>query len=123
MSLEPIWMPDTSALNRLADDPNSEALLSVLRANHFVRLPFTVVSESIASKNPERRKTLLRVCKRLLTASGDCIEPSHEIIRMMVARFEKGLPTNVSVDVRMLEAEREILRSRQDSESLWLSSL
>jgi hypothetical protein len=100
MSLKLVWMPDTSAVNRLAE-PGSDALICGLRAAYFVRFPFTVVSEVIATTNGERRKTLLRVCKRLLAVSGDCIEPSHEIIRIMVALFEKKLPTSVSVDVRM----------------------
>jgi hypothetical protein len=111
-------MPDTSAVNRLADEPDSEALIGGLRAAYFVRFPFTVVSEAIASTNGDRRKTLLRVCRRLLAASGDCIEPSHEIIRIMVAQFEKQLPTTVVIDVRMPEAEREILREIEFSDDL-----
>jgi hypothetical protein len=50
--------------------------------------------------------------------SGDCIEPSHEIIRIMVAQFEKKLPTSVSVDVRMHEAEREIMRGIEFGDDL-----
>jgi hypothetical protein len=116
MGTKLIWMPDTSALNRLADDSDVEALIGGLRAAYFVRFPFTVVSEIIANTSGDRRRTLLRVCRRLLAASGDCIEPSHEIIRTMVARFDKGLPTNVAVYVRMHEAEIEILREIEFSD-------
>jgi hypothetical protein len=118
MATKLIWMPDTSAVNRLADEPDSEALIGGLRAAYFVRFPFTVVSEIIANVDGARRKKLLRVCRRLLAASGDCIEPSHEIIRTMVAQFEKGLPVSASVYVRLYDAEIEILREIEFGDDL-----
>lgn len=106
----PILIPDTSAINRLADDPDSEALICGLKAGYFVRFPFTAVSEIIATTSGSRRKQLLRVCRRLLVVAGDCIEPHHEILRIMVARFEKSLPLGLEhVNLRMSEAENELL--------------
>jgi hypothetical protein len=83
----PIWTPDTSAINRLADDPDSDALIAGLRSGFFVRLTFTSVGEVIAIENADRRRKLLRVCGLLLSA-GDCIDPQHEILRKLVAEFE-----------------------------------
>jgi hypothetical protein len=105
----PIWMPDTSAINALADDSDSEALIAGLSVGYFVRFPFEAVSEVIATTCGARRKELLRVCRRLLRSAGDCIEPHHEILKTMVARFEKSLPLGVQhVNLRMVEAENEI---------------
>ena len=109
---------DTSAINRLADDPHSEALIAGLIVGYFVRFPFTAVSEIIATSKGERRGQLLRVCRRLL-GSGDCIEPHHEIMRLMVARFEKSLPLGLpDVYLRMNEAEDEILRAQNFDDEL-----
>src|SRR5437879_3080969 len=113
MDIRPIWMPDTSAVNALADDPGSEAFIAGLKSGYFVRFPFTVVSEIIANSSGERRRQLLRLCKRLLSSAGDCIEPHHEILRIMVARFERALPLSVAhVNLRMTEAEEEIFKAR-----------
>lgn len=102
-------MPDTSAINALADDSDSEALIAGLGVGYFVRFPFEAVSEIIATTSGTRRKQLLRVCRRLLRSAGDCIEPHHEILKTMVARFEKSLPLGVQyVNLRMVEAENEI---------------
>ena len=67
---------DTSAINQLADDQDSYALIAGLTAGYFVRFPFTAVSEIIATSSGERRKRLLTVCRKLL-AAGDCVEPHH----------------------------------------------
>lgn len=83
----PIWTPDTSVINRLADDSDSEALVAGLRSGFFVRLTFTSISEVISSEDRRRRRQLVRIC-RLLLSSGDCIDPQHEILSKMVAEFE-----------------------------------
>jgi hypothetical protein len=109
---------DTSAINRVADEPDSDALIAGLTAGYFVRFPFTAVSEIIATSSGERRKQLLRVCRRLL-AVGDCIEPHHEILKIMVARFENSKPLDhVNVNLRMIEAENELLRAANFDDQL-----
>ena len=109
---------DTSAINRLADDPDSDALIAGLTAGYFVRFPFTAVSEIIATSSGDRRELLVRVCRRLL-AAGDCIEPHHEILKIMVARFEKSLPLDhANVNLRMVEAENELLRAANFGDDL-----
>jgi hypothetical protein len=107
----PILMLDASGVNSLADDPHSEAMIAGLKSGYFVRFPFTIVSEIIASSSGERRKQLLRVCRRLLASAGDCIEPYDEIFKIMVLRFEQSLPLGLQyVNLRMQEAEKEIFR-------------
>jgi hypothetical protein len=97
---QPIWTPDTSAINRLADDPDSDALIAGLKSGFFLRLTFTSLSEIIANENGDRRRKLLRVCKQLLPA-GDCIDPQHEILRKMIPEFE----ANPSFDWRSLRVD------------------
>jgi hypothetical protein len=110
MSRRSILMLDTSAVNALADDRDTEAMLAGLQVGYFVRFPFTTVSEVIATTSGVRRAALLRVCRKLLRSAGDCIEPHHEIIKIMVSRFEAGLPLGLPhVYIRMSEAENEIL--------------
>jgi hypothetical protein len=107
---------DTSAINRLADDPDCDTLLTGLRNGFHVRLSFTGVSEVLATGNPERRQTLLGICRRLLEL-GDCIDPQHEIIRKMVARFEASPSFDWrDVYVRFPEAEIEIAREENVSD-------
>jgi hypothetical protein len=104
---------DTSAINRLADDPDCEALTAGLRSRFHLRLSFTSVSELLATENCWRRRKLLGVCRRLLE-SGDCIDPQHEIIRKMVSRFEASPSFDWrDVYVRFPQAEIEISR-RED---------
>jgi hypothetical protein len=110
---------DTSVVNALVDDRDSEPLIAGLRSGYFIRFPFAVVGEIIANSSGERREKLLHVCRRLLSSAGDCIEPQHEIIKIMVARFEKALPLGFEhVNLRMTEAEDEILRHENFDEEL-----
>lgn len=109
---------DTSAVNQFADDADSDALIAGLTVGFFIRLPFTVVSEIIATSSGERRKRLLTLCRKLLVA-GDCIEPHHEILKVMVRRFETSAPLDVAhVNLRMIEAENEILRAENFDDGL-----
>jgi hypothetical protein len=110
---------DTSGINRLADDFYSDALVAGLKSGYFVRFPFTTVSEVIANSSGARRAQLLRVCRALLAVAGDCIEPHQEILKIMVARFEKSLPLGLEhVYLRMNVAEDEILRAENFDDDL-----
>lgn len=113
MDARPILTFDTSAINKLAKDPDSEAseaLVAGLRSGFFVRLSFTSVEEVVATTSGECRRMLLDVCRRLVS-SGDCIDPTGEILRKMVAHFEGGPPFDWrTICVRLPEAEREIAR-------------
>jgi hypothetical protein len=100
MNSNPILTFDTSGINQLADDPDSEALIAGLRSGFYFRLTFLSVSEIIANKKRNRRVQLLRTCRQLVS-SGDCIDPPHEIVRKTVIQFEEPPAfdwTRVSVD-------------------------
>ena len=107
MNSKPIWTPDTSVVNRLADDPDSDALVAGLRSGFQVRLTFTSVSEVIANERPARRAQLLRICRVLLSA-GDCIDPQNEILSKMISRFEEASSFDwrmVRVDISQMQSE------------------
>jgi hypothetical protein len=114
----PILICDTSAINCLADDPDSEALIDGLRVGFHPRLTFTSVGEIIATTNRDRRESLLRVCKRMLSM-GDCMDPQHEIIRKMIETFEANETFDwTDVYVRFPAAEQEIIRSENFHDEL-----
>jgi hypothetical protein len=111
----PILTLDTSGINRLADDPDSGALVAGLTVGFHVRLTFTSVSEIVQSRDRERRGRLLRLC-RLLLGSGDCIDLQHELIRKMVVAFE-GSPSFDWRTVLVEFPEAKIVLDRQENVS------
>ena len=59
------------------------------------------------------------MCRRLLLAAGDCIEPQNEILKIMVARFERSLPLDAKhVNLKMQEAVDEIIRQENFEDEL-----
>jgi len=112
-----IVTPDTCAVNAMTHPvqfPDGPLALAALRAAYFVRLPFAVLSEVIAKESNGDRQYVIRECGSLLR-SGDCILPHHEILRLIVQRFEQGLPLDLDhVDVRMPEAQDGILNDTFD---------
>ncbi len=119
MSNRPILTLDTSAINRLADDPSCEAVINGLAASFFVRLTFTSVDEVAQSSDAERRDRLLGVCKRLL-ASGECLLPVDELLQKLVRAFDTDTATFewCKVDVRLDEAVEAAVRSAAISDEL-----
>ncbi|HXQ27223.1 MAG TPA: hypothetical protein VN822_12505 [Candidatus Acidoferrales bacterium] len=106
-----IAMPDTCSVNAMthpAEFPDGPLALAAMKSGYFVRLPFTVLSEVIAKQSSHDRQHVMRACASLLR-TGDCILPHHEILRLMVQRFEQGLPLDLNhVNLRMPEAEDAI---------------
>jgi hypothetical protein len=118
MGSGPILTFDTSAVNWLADDPDSDALIAALRSGFHVRLAFTTIAEVAASKDTARRRQLLRVCN-LLLLSGDCIDPVYEVLRKLVARFEEPGPFNwADVPMDIADARDLIARPENITEEL-----
>lgn len=118
MNSKPILTFDTSGVNWLADDPDSDALIAGLKSGFHTRLTFLGVSEIIANRDRKRRGQLLEICRQLMS-SGDCIDPPHEIIRKTVLHFEESKIlnwTNVSVDFP--EAQDKIAREENFSDDL-----
>lgn len=92
MESKPILTFDTSAINRLADDPVHEALINGLASGFFVRLTFTSINEVAQNSCDERRDSLFQVCNVLL-ASGDCLLPVGELLQKMIRAFDRDTAT------------------------------
>lgn len=105
MGRKPLLTLDTSAINRLADDSETDALLMGIPSGFSVRLAFTSLEEIVATSRGERRDALQAVWKRLLS-SGDCLLPFGELLRKVAQSFENSSQFDfASVDVRLSEAE------------------
>jgi hypothetical protein len=106
-----IAMPDTRAVNAMThptEFPDAPAAFAAMKVGFFVRFPFTVLSEVIAKESGADRRHVMRACDSLLR-NGDCILPHHEILTVMVRRFEQHLPLDLNhVNLRMPEAEEAI---------------
>src|SRR5260370_12051028 len=83
----PVLIFDTSAINTLADDHASIALIGGINAGYFVRVPETVIAELVAVLNHKRRRRLFDV-ERRLRSEGEIIRPFAEIIRTSIKLFE-----------------------------------
>ena len=81
-------MFDTSAVNRLADDPHSSALIAGLRSGFFIRVTTTSFEEIIATPSPKRRADLMDWFRRL--SSGDNILPFNSLLEEHLAAFKKN---------------------------------
>lgn len=105
---------DTSGINALVDDgKNSEPLMKALRCAFDVQLPALSVEEVLSTpaiKEP-RRELLLMCCQRLL-ASGQCLWPPHEILRLLITAHSSN-PSQFEwtrTDVRARVYEDAIIR-------------
>lgn len=104
---------DTRAINQLEDGgAQAEHLMKALQCGFEVRLPAMSADEVLATpakKNP-RRELLLARCQRLL-ASGHCLWPPHEILRLAISEHFRN-PAQFDwrlVDVRARVYERAII--------------
>jgi hypothetical protein len=71
----PIISYDTSAINRLLNDPDSSALVSILKSRYYTRITSTNIEEIIANSNIHRRQQLRDFIKPL-AATGECFNPT-----------------------------------------------
>lgn len=107
---KPVLIFDTSAINRLADDDNREPLEAGIKAGFWFRLNGDTVGEVVATTNTARRKLLLNLCKRILSA-GDCLLPHDELLKELIKQHAKSSSFNwKTVPVRCNEYEEEIAR-------------
>src|ERR1700730_1095221 len=110
MERKPILVFDTSSINCLADERDSDTLIVAIRSSFYIKFTFTNVLEIVATLSGERRRKLFGVCKSLL-CSGDCMDPQKEIIRKFITRFEQSSPFDWrEVDVRFRNADNKIVR-------------
>ena len=102
---------DTSGLNALADDPESQLIAKGLSVGFQVRVSETNICEVVATSKAERRLRLLDLCRHLIHA-GEGINPYHEILQQL-SRAHAANPSGFDwrrVDVRWPELEAEIAR-------------
>lgn len=102
---------DTSGLNALADDPETDIITKSLTVGFRVLLSETNLCEITATRCEERRLELLDLCRRLIH-EGEGINPYREIFRSMAqahaadpARFEWR-----RVNIRWPKMEEEVAR-------------
>lgn len=80
---------DTSAINRLASDKQSDILTTVVNFGYQVRISTTSITECSADPDPEHRRQLFGVFKRLLP-SANCIIPYQRIIEKHCQAFSSN---------------------------------
>ena len=102
---------DTSAINKLADDVDSDAIVKSLGLLYRIGITATAISEIIATSDENDRKSLLDVVKRLL-AHGNCIMPFNWIIEEQAKAYQ-GDSAGYDwkrLNVRVAAVEREVAR-------------
>ncbi len=106
----PMLAFDTSAVNRLADDPEQSSLLAGVQASFWFRLTGDCIGEIVATNDTARRKLLLDLSKLLLTV-GECLLPHAELLESVAKQHATttGLKWD-TVPVRCREFEDEIAR-------------
>jgi hypothetical protein len=102
---------DTSGLNELLDDRESQPIVKGLGVGFRVRLTETNVTEIGATTNPARREKLLTLCQHL-AFSGECIKPYHWIVEE-VTRKHAAHPSGFDwqgINLQFPELQEELAR-------------
>lgn len=102
---------DTSGLNELAKDSDSQSLVAGIRSGFRVLLSDTNINEIAATGDAPKREHLLKLCRRLVHA-GNCIQSYQWILNALANRHsaDPGRFEWRQVDVRFRELEGEIGR-------------
>jgi hypothetical protein len=87
MSGKPIIVFDTSGLNRLAKDADSQPLVAGLRAGYRVCLTAMSIDELLATPEVEDRTKFFDYCRRISPDGIVCLASAGLIIQKMVATF------------------------------------
>jgi hypothetical protein len=109
MSQKAILALDTSVLNRLVKDPDPEPFIAAILSGYAIRIPTMSFEEILATRDPDLRKKLHDICRRLLRV-GMCIMPAHWVVDVHVKQFHED-PEKYSwlkVQVRATIVEEEI---------------
>src|SRR5258708_3279600 len=102
---------DTSALNALADEPESTAILRSIGIGFVTRLTETSLSEIAATPDLDRREQLIAVARHLVHA-GEGIRPYNWIVAELTKRHAAN-PARFNWQTLMVrgpELEMEIAR-------------
>jgi len=114
----PIISYDTSAINRLLNDPDSSALVSILKSRYYTRITSTNIEEIIANSNIHRRQQLRDFIKPL-AATGECIQPYHWIVQRLLRLHASGEDYHWRhQDIRFVSALNFVLGDEPVSEKL-----
>jgi len=105
---------DTSAINRLHDDPEREALCAGLLAAGPVRVTAVNVVELSATSTPARRLSLVRFAARLAAGVRPLAHP-NTLLRASVSAFSRREP---SVRVSVEGDEGEVWWALQNAEEI-----
>jgi hypothetical protein len=107
---KPVVIFDTSAINELKPEGARLMIAAVASDFHF-RLTGLNVGEIVATQKATERALLLDRCAELL-ASGECIWPPQEILRLLISAHFKN-PSRFEwarVNVRAEKYERAVVR-------------
>jgi hypothetical protein len=83
---------DTSALNALCDDHDSNVLIAKIRSSHRVLLSSLNIVEVVANSDEERRRSLL-ACLRSLSDGTLPLAMPNKLVRRATRAFAKGKMT------------------------------
>lgn len=86
MLKRPTLIFDTSAINKLVDDPECKIITLGFRVAFFARITEANVAETIATSETGRRHVLLEYIRSIL-GTGECIKPHLEIVDQLVRTF------------------------------------
>lgn len=111
MTDKPIIMFDTSAINRLAEDPSWDGLVVGIHTSFHVKLSLIVLQEMLATSCAKQREKFLKVCQALLK-DGDCIFAFEPLLKEHIQAFELGEYSWLRVCVCSEWCRNKILENR-----------
>ena len=110
----PVVILDTSAHNRMfKDGAASEEIFAALKVGYFVRIAGLSVEELIATPDAADRANLVACANRLQAGPGDCLLPQNEMLRALIAAYERNPATFDwrAVNVTFPDCARELSRA------------
>jgi hypothetical protein len=104
----PIVTFDTTAHNRLVDDPRSESVLAEMRSMWF-RFAGLSIEELFAAPS-SRRNDLFASCRKIQSGPNECFLPSNILTdQLILAHFDDPATFNwKTVDVRWPDCDRQL---------------
>lgn len=86
----PAVVLDTSVHNRMhRDGAASEEIFAAFKVGYFVRIAGLSVDEMYATPDAADRASMLACANRLQAGPGDCLLPQNEMLRTLIAAYEK----------------------------------
>ncbi len=86
----PVLIFDTSAYNRMLEDGvRSDDIMAALRAAYFVRITDLCVGEVCATPDTSKRKAIMKWVNKSQAGPGDYLLPQNEILRVLIAAYER----------------------------------